>query len=287
VRSKNFEIVGLLLRNGANPGITDLKGDAALHGAAEDSKMISLLLQHGAPIDARDSEGQTVLLRAVRLENLAIARLLLEKGANAGAADPTGDSALHLAAGHSEMAKLLLANGAPVDAKGSEEQTVLFRAVRLRSLETAELLLKNGANIGATDQAGDSTLHIAAGQSDMANMLLRHGAIAEARNHAGQTVLFRAVDSRNPELTELLLKRGADANAVDARGQTVLQLALWRGGNTARLLLNHGAKLTVDPLADAAKRERLFPSRGLWPDRTETDSKGTRHMTPSDVSYWN
>jgi ankyrin repeat protein len=122
-------------------------------------------------------------------------------------------------------------------------------------------------------------------------LLLRQGSSVHERDGEGQTVLFQAVQSKDPVLVELLLKKGADANARDSRGRTVLQLALRKGGKTARVLLNNGAKLTTDPadsMNHTRNRERLHPSSGLWPDRVQRIRTGEQvRLTATDVAYWN
>ncbi|KAM0033287.1 putative Arf GTPase activating protein [Helianthus debilis subsp. tardiflorus] len=69
-----------------------LKGCSLLHLACQtaDCTMVELLLQHGANINASDSNGQTPLHHSIIRGRLAIAQLLLSRGANPLAADTEG-----------------------------------------------------------------------------------------------------------------------------------------------------------------------------------------------------
>ncbi|KAI7752334.1 hypothetical protein M8C21_014821 [Ambrosia artemisiifolia] len=69
-----------------------LKGCSLLHLACQtaDCTMVELLLQHGANINASDSNGQTPLHHSIIRGRLEIAQLLLSRGADALAADTEG-----------------------------------------------------------------------------------------------------------------------------------------------------------------------------------------------------
>ncbi|KAK1433972.1 hypothetical protein QVD17_10890 [Tagetes erecta] len=76
-----------------------LNGCSLLHLACQtaDCTMVELLLQHGASINASDSNGQTPLHHSILRGRLAIAHLLLSRGANPQAADTEGKTPRQLA----------------------------------------------------------------------------------------------------------------------------------------------------------------------------------------------
>ncbi|KAK9066350.1 hypothetical protein SSX86_013673 [Deinandra increscens subsp. villosa] len=76
-----------------------LNGCSLLHLASQtaDCTMVELLLQHGASINASDSNGQTPLHHSLVRGRLAIAHLLLSRGANPLAADAEGKTPRQLA----------------------------------------------------------------------------------------------------------------------------------------------------------------------------------------------
>jgi ankyrin repeat protein len=72
----NIGIVGLLLSNGANVGITDSLGNTLLHSVLrvtnnEDRMaLFALLVKHGANINARNKNGDTMLHSAIENNHL-------------------------------------------------------------------------------------------------------------------------------------------------------------------------------------------------------------------------
>jgi hypothetical protein len=75
------------------------------------------------------------------------------------------------------------------------------------------------------DPPDRSLLHLAIerGRSDMAELLVRHGADVNARNMRRETPLFGAASSGDEALVRLLLENGADPSATDIDGGTALR----------------------------------------------------------------
>lgn len=122
-------------------------------------------------------------------------------------------TALHLAAfgGHLDACRLLLANGAEVDAltlpleRRESGDTPLLRAVWGRSIAVAELLLEAGADVDDVDgMTGDTPLMAAArsGQPSMCLVLLENGADVDAFNQDGEDALDLADDSETLEVLQ-------------------------------------------------------------------------------------
>ncbi|NND43773.1 MAG: hypothetical protein HKN58_00515 [Xanthomonadales bacterium] len=80
--------------------------------------------------------------------------------------------------------------------------------------EITELLLGQGAEIGARDRAGDTPLHWAAAENDNPEVvatLLRHGGSVNERDRYGWTPLHTAAEtSSDADIIELLLNAGAE-----------------------------------------------------------------------------
>jgi len=95
-----------------------------------DVKALAKLLNEGKDPNIRSSEGATPLMAATVNRQPAIARLLLESGAQIDAQDGGGYSALMIAAskGRVEVLKVLLANGANVNLIDKDGMTALMWA---------------------------------------------------------------------------------------------------------------------------------------------------------------
>ena len=92
-------------------------------------------------------------------------------------------------------------------------------------IETAEMLLDQGANIMATDSVGNSCLHLAVQHSEkeMVRMLLAQrdkGKFMELRNNKLETVMHSAATHDNSEVNRRLL-------LFVVREETGVKLADW------------------------------------------------------------
>jgi len=155
------------------------------------------------------------LVEAARRADAAAVRTLLDGGADAGAAEADGTTALHWAA-------------------------------RLDSVELADLLLAAGADVAAANAFGVRPLWLAAlnGSAPMLDRLLEAGADPDTASAAGESVLMTAARTGRVEAIEALLARGADVNAAQRNGQTTLMWAATEGHTAAvETLLNAGADM--------------------------------------------
>ena len=210
--------------------------------------MIEFLLEHGADVHARDSQGTAALSYAAGTGNLRIVTLLLQRGADKlGSAkdDAALGQALSSAAGggHVEVAALLIDRGADVNWRYRGPLRTDWQAMPLatalvaarsadkptiaRRQEVALALLAHGADVNARNQAWQTLLHAAATDGDMPaiELLLSHGADTAAVDHDGFTPLHRAVREGHLDAAARLIAAGADAATPAADGTTTLALA--------------------------------------------------------------
>jgi len=139
----------------------------------------------------------------------------------------------------------------PTDAVNARDPhdgyTPLHVAIRQESAEIAELLLAHGADVNAKDKYGDTPLHTAChGRPiELVRILLKHGADVNAKSTTGHTPLhFAAFDTYGTEVASLLLTHGAEVNAkLKDDGSTPLDIAVTdRRGGMADLLRKHGGR---------------------------------------------
>ena len=117
-------------------------------------------------------------------------------------------TALHLAAleGQTQIARLLLANKAHVNARGLREETPLHMAMYNGHPEVAELLLGSQADVNAQNTAGETPLHLAArkGYRDLVELLVSQNADPGALDKSGRTPKAAAAEKEHWEIVELL-----------------------------------------------------------------------------------
>jgi len=181
----------MLMDSGADVNAQTASGNTALHMAAQRGSLeaAELLVKSGqCEVNACTARGHTPLHLAVEHQHPAVALLLLQSGAATDCSDNIGHQPLHLAAtlGSPELVHLLLQHGASVNEACSRGYRPLDIAI-LRESPSAclEALLSKGAAVTPHPWNNQTALHAAAflGRQDAVDLLLAHGANADARLH--------------------------------------------------------------------------------------------------------
>jgi ankyrin repeat protein len=158
-------IVADLLKAGFDPNTPDQDGQRALPLALRESsaKVAALLLaDRRTEIDGANVNGETPLMMAALRGNTAVAKTLLARGAKV---NREGWSPLHYAASgeSTELVALLLEKGAQIDARSPNGTTPLMMAARYGAIDSADLLLRSGADARLTNERGMTAADFAAG----------------------------------------------------------------------------------------------------------------------------
>ena len=258
--NNNLPVAKLLIAHGAD---VEGGGSSPLSSAGVNGdfvEMAQVLVENGANVNARNSQGSTPLHPACSRGNKKVVKYLLSKGADANAKDENGTTPLYLAAGfggrngldNSEIMEALLAHGADVSAKNKYGHTALHWAASNGSPNSVEILLAHHANVnaGSEEEKGTTPLHMAvAYNKNIENMelLLKHGALVNLKNKRGETPLRIAVFGGDKGKVLLLLSYGAEVNAVTSKtgrpGISLLSIARsYKYKEIEEILLSHGAK---------------------------------------------
>ena len=267
------DVAEILLDHGAD---ANAKGRSShdwtpLHVAAfsGNPSTTRLLVSRGSDIHATASGLRPTHL-AVLFDNIADARILIGAGAEvdifcaSGLGDvekvagfleknpklvnakvrESDDSPLHWAAraGRTEVVRLLLAEGAEVDAQNDIKRTALHVAADKGQTDVVKLLVENGSNLEIRGAAGQTPLHeaVSSGHYDVAEFLLRKGADVNTRNYRGEPPLYWAAFNGERGMTQLLLSYGAQVNVKNARGRDPIDAAVFaKHPHIAELLRKH------------------------------------------------
>lgn len=235
------------------------------------------LITRGAKIntEAQDKSGQTPLMAAIIAGNDAVAKLLLNHGANVNPKEPTtGCSPLHFAAykGNLELIELLLSKGANINAKDCCGQTPLNHAIGGAKIEVVQpisfpfvirraypeslvvvkTLLAHGPDINAQDRTiGFTPLHMAVflGSIELTKLLIAYGAIIDVPAHGIDPESYPSIEPYFKKIHDDFSKLNnsqKDTVRKIGKGETPLHIAA-RVGNLEiiKVLLAHGANINA------------------------------------------
>ena len=265
----------LLLLTALTLGASPAAFEALRNG---DTAALTKALDAGLSVNAKDEQGQTLLMHAMVYLPVEGSRLLLDRSADVNLAGKGGATALMAAAGDHAKVRLLVERGADVNARSTGGNTAIRHAMALPAgKETVLFLLQKGAK----PEARELNNAVRRGDPELVRALLAAGApVNEAAilRALGREEILAILEAKAPRfkgeearrkvvssavvptsgITELmvaayyariseakaLIEFGAPVNVKDNRGRTTLMYAV--GGDTAspelvRLLLAKGA----------------------------------------------
>ena len=249
VKCQQMEITKRILQSKPDLDLTNKDGLTALHFAtkAGDLDLCQLLIEYGASMvnsvcgsplalavtcnsgniklieyfiscgadPHRDSKH--LVIEAIVHSHLSVLKYLLGIGCDVNKKNDTMYP-LHVAAakGHSDIAEVLLENGALVDVLDQNDSTPLIIAARTGHDDIVELLLQYGADVNIADRSFSSltALHYASQleKTNCLHSLIKYGADPNRPDSTGFTCLLKAVSAYNFDTVVILLKENADVN---------------------------------------------------------------------------
>ncbi len=276
-----FDIVGYLIRKGANPNIANVINISPIHMAAmKNSRMTTLLLQKAyssnqtIAINAQDSSLHTALHWVIGKNDLdkeskkVIVQTLLDYGADPNLQDKDGNTPLHLLWMDSnisieskrEITLMLLQNGAKADIANNQKETVLGFTLRNNYPEIVLSILRKGnIDVNLKLEVGITPLQWAVWESkEMTELMLQNGAKINGQDVRENTPLHHIVENNKfddqtiKDIVETLLTHEAGVNKKNVDGNTPLHLLLMNPNISIEskreitlMLLQNGAKADI------------------------------------------
>lgn len=261
-----------LLDAGADANAANDAGATALMWTSGDLEKTRVLLERGARVNARSDAGRTALLIAAgRMNNSAVVKALLDKGADPNAESvglffPMTPLAEAASTGDPSLIEMLLGRGADAKAAGLGPG---FMALASGCARCIDLLLKPPM---ATPLA--VMLAPPLSTSNYVPRLLDIGAEAKATDPGGTPLIVLAASADTipvaADAVKSLIAHGADVNAKNAAGETALDQARKRGDTPLVTSLlaagaRESARLSPEPAPKPAASARAAVMRSLPP----------------------
>nr|XP_025118370.1 unconventional myosin-XVI isoform X2 [Bubalus bubalis] len=274
---------GLLkkLKHGKNQkvhfNLADMIQDAIIH---HDDKEVLQLLKEGADPHMPVSSGGSLLHLCARYDNVFIAEILIDRGANVNHQDEDFWTPMHIACAcdNPDVVLLLILAGANVLLQDVNGNIPLDYATE--GTDSSSILLtyldENGVDLTSLRQM--KLQRPVSMLTDVKHFLSRGGDVNE-KNDDGVTLLHMACASGYKEVVCLLLEHGGDLNAADNQYWTPLHLAAKYGqANLVKLLLMHQAnphllncheEKASDVAASELIEEMLLKAESAWEGKTQ------------------
>jgi ankyrin repeat protein len=251
--------------------------------------------------DAKELIVPKELATAIEANDLSNIKSILEKNpklvnAKYEAKYGGGITPLHVAVryGTPQMVRLLIANGADIDARDNNGKTPLFdsmsemrigpegTALPHNAKEKSLILIENGANVKTKIKIyGITLLHKAAenGWYDVSEILIEKGVKVNAKSKYGGTAMHYAIQGApgahegNIDIVKLLIAKGANVNSKTSWGWirgnwTPLHMAVEFGGrkndNIVEFLIANGAQVNARDTFGNTPLHILAKSQGKY-----------------------
>jgi ankyrin repeat protein len=162
-------------------------------------------LSRGAGINELACQGSPALFWSILggEDNVTAVNWIINQGADINLRDSNGYTALNLAAwtGQPKIVKILLDHGANIEATDAKGRSPLLDAAYMGRLDLLKVLLENKANINSQDSDGNSAVIVAATPETLEdagdeaahvrviNFLVNHGIDLNLRNKRGKTAI--------------------------------------------------------------------------------------------------
>lgn len=192
-------------------------------------QIFKYLLELGVDVNNKDSFGKSLLHVAVEADNIEVVQELLKLGLDIEGKDENGNIPLHYVRSVEVFRALMETgmNSEHVNLKNAQQRTPFMSFVALffndePPLELFNEFMKHNADVNTSGNEGFRPIHTAF-IKEWTAQLIEHGADVTATNHAGENILHIALRNYKYDLANYLLRRtNIDHFAVTNEGTSYL-----------------------------------------------------------------
>ncbi|XP_078075331.1 CARD- and ANK-domain containing inflammasome adapter protein [Mustelus asterias] len=280
--NSHFSMVKLMLKEEAR---NHKRKKSFLHMAAlrDESKLARIILQYGAPVDAKDEKNRTPLFHAISQGHLNTVKVLLEAGAKVNI------DLIHAAFDSNDqfLMKLILEHASEINS--TVLVNALFKAVQKNLYRTVGIIIEQGIDINTRNGMQYTPLLLAAelGHVESVNILINKGARLDERTPNMDSALHLAVQTGSLSVAKLLIDMGMDANIIGSGNQTPLHVASFQNQRLMiETLIAGGSKVNavtkeaVTPLHIASQKGNRDTAECLIQNKADVNAKDRGMKTP-------
>lgn len=175
--------------------------------------VVSILLEFGAKIDAKDTDGRTALMHACERGSMRVVKYLVEMGADVNSVADDIWPVISFATDSIDILKYLIEKGA--DAKRLEDNEEFLR----------ELIDKE--------------------RTEVIELSIEYGLPVDTKVRGDRTLLLCAFIKGSWSICETLLEKGADINYANWRGPIIIGACYYGDDVGVMWLVDHGADVNI------------------------------------------
>lgn len=233
----NAQNTRLLLEYGANPNIKNLDKETPYFLTYNYPSSLKVFLSYGINPNTENDNSQTLMQKAISKNNLEIATILKENGADVNYKDNKGNSPIFYAK-NADTINWLINNEAKINIQNNKRQTVIHQTVINKDSDLLKEFLKHNPDINLQDENNLTPLAYA-NKMSIFKLLLQNGANPNIKTTNGKELLFNQVINNDLETVYHLLEANANPNIIDDKGYVPLDYA--KSNDIRTLLLASGA----------------------------------------------
>ncbi len=198
---------------------------------AKDIEKVKAMLMTNTGVNTANMGLDSLMHLAVKTENTEIAEFFIDMGADVKVKEYVNSNDYNISVLHTaclkddlDTVKMLVENGAEVDAIDGKGRTPLFIACAAGNVGIVKYLFENGASITYREpNKGAYPIHEACywDNSEVVSYLLGVGINKNLKDFAGQTPFKYAVRGENLDIIKIIVGSGAEIDNKGLDGQSV------------------------------------------------------------------